>query len=84
MLISVSHSMAIMSLQTHIIHWRKLKKIHRKMFSQTNYMKQDSTKNIWPWRKLFVFLNTCVLCNSDAIQNINIKARVKNIIPSLF
>ena len=37
--------MAIMSFQTHIIHWRKLKKTHGKIFSQTNYMKQDSTKN---------------------------------------
>ena len=44
-LISVSHSMAIMSLKTHIIQWRKLKKNHRKMFSQTNYREQDSTKN---------------------------------------
>ena len=34
-LISVPHSMTIMSLQTHI-RWRKLKKICRKMFSQTN------------------------------------------------
>ena len=37
--------MAIMSLQTHIIHWRKLKKSHKKMFSQSNYMKKDSGKN---------------------------------------
>ena len=40
-----SHSMTIMSLQTHIIHWRKLEKTHREMFSQTNYMEEYSTKN---------------------------------------
>ena len=48
MLISVSYSMAILSLQTNTIHWRKLKKSkkkNKKMFSQTNYMEQDSTKN---------------------------------------
>ena len=45
MLISIPHVMAIMSLQTHIIHWRKLKKTARKMLSQTNYTEQDSTKN---------------------------------------
>ena len=45
MLISVSHSMAMLSLQTHIIHWRKLKKVCGKMYSQTNYMGQDSAKN---------------------------------------
>ena len=37
--------MAIMSLQTHIIHWRKLEKTHREMFSRTNYMEEDCTKN---------------------------------------
>ena len=43
MLIIVTHNIAIMLLQTHIIHWKKL--IHRKMFSETNYMEQDFTKN---------------------------------------
>ena len=37
--------MTIMSLQTHIIHWRELDKTHGEMFSQTNYMEEDSTKN---------------------------------------
>ena len=37
--------MAVMSLQTHIIHWRKLEKTYREMFSQTNYVEKDSTKN---------------------------------------
>ena len=50
-LISVSHSMAIMSLKTHIIQWRKLKKNHRKMFSQTNYREHDSTKKSYDFGK---------------------------------
>ena len=37
MLISVSHSLAILLLQTHISH--------REMYSQTNYIEQDCTKN---------------------------------------
>ena len=37
--------MAKMSLQSRIIHWRKLEKTHRELFSQTNYMEEDSTKN---------------------------------------
>ena len=45
MLISVSHSMAIMLLQTHIIHWRILKNTHRKMFSLTTYIEQNSRNN---------------------------------------
>ena len=40
-----SHSMAIMSLQIHIIHWIKLEKSHREMFPQTKCMEEDSTKN---------------------------------------
>ena len=54
------------------------------MYSQTNCMKQDSTKTIWLWRKLIVFLNTGFLWKNYAIHNINIKARAKNIILSLF
>ena len=46
MLISVSHSMAIMSLQNPYHSLEKIKKkTDRKMFPQTNYMEQDSTKN---------------------------------------
>ena len=30
---------------THIIYWKKIKKTLRKMFSETNYMEQDSSKN---------------------------------------
>ena len=67
MLISVSHSMDIMLLQTHIIHWRKLKKTHRKMFSQTTYIEQNSTNN-----------------HLALAKTNRVKARVKNIIPSLF
>ena len=40
MLIIVTHNMAI----THIIHWEK-NKTRRKIFSETNYMVQDSSKN---------------------------------------
>ena len=41
-----SHNMAIMSLQIHIIHSRKLEKTHRETFPQTNYIEEDSTKII--------------------------------------
>ena len=44
MVISVLDSMAIMLLQTHIIHWRKLKNTDWKIYSQTNYREQDSSK----------------------------------------
>ena len=52
------------------------------MFPQTNYMKQHSTKNHLALAK--AILNSCFLCKNYAIHNINISARVKNIIPSLF
>ena len=39
--------MTIMSLQTHIIHWRELEKTHREMFSATNYMEEDSIKKLF-------------------------------------
>ena len=54
------------------------------MFSQTNYMEQDSTKDHQSFGKPIVFLNARLLCKDYAIHNINIKAPVKNIIPSLF
>ena len=41
MLIIVTHNMAI----THIIHWKETKKFPRKMFSEANFMEQDSSKN---------------------------------------
>ena len=34
-----------MPLQTDIIHWKKIKETHRKMFSGTNYMEQDLQKS---------------------------------------
>ena len=40
MLISVTQKMVI----THIIHWKN-KKTLRKMFLETNFMEQDSSKN---------------------------------------
>ena len=44
--------MAIMWLQTHIIHWRKLGKFHREMFSKTNYMKEDSRVSTQFFKKI--------------------------------
>ena len=41
MLIIVTHNIAI----THIVHLEKNKKILRKMFSEINFMEQDSSKN---------------------------------------
>ena len=76
MLISVSHSMAIM-LQTHIIHWRKLKKIIEKCFPKLIIWNKILQKIIWLRQKVIVFLNTRFLCKNYAICNVNIQARVK-------
>ena len=54
------------------------------MFSQTNYMKQDSTKNHLTFEKTNLVSKYTHSLLKYAIHNINIKARVKNIIPSLF
>ena len=35
---------------THIIYWKKIKKTLRKMFSETSYMEQDSSKNRLEYR----------------------------------
>ena len=43
------------------------------MFSEINYMEQD-----------YMFLNICFLYKNYAVHNINIEARVRNIIPSLY
>ena len=48
------------------------------MFSETNYMEQDSSKNCLASLKLIVFLN---ICSSYYEYK---KARVRNIIPSLY
>ena len=53
------------------------------MFFQKNYLEQGSTKTYLDLAKT-VFLNTHFLWNNSAIHNINIKARVKYVIPSLF
>ena len=55
------------------------------MFSEINYMEQDSTKNRLALVKTNrVFLNICFLYKNYAAHNINIKARVRIIIPSLY
>ena len=43
------------------------------MFSEINYMEQD-----------YMFLNRCFLYKNYAVHNINIKARVRNTIQSLY
>ena len=81
--------MAIMSLQTHIIHWRKLEKTHREMFSRTNYMEEDCTKIHVALTK--ILQNFPALAKANHISKYtlfvlfitNIKAGVKNS-PSLF
>ena len=80
MLIIVTHSMAI----THIIHWKKVKKSLRKMFSKTNFMEQDSSKNrlalVKTSRVSKHMFSAQKLCCSYAEYK---KARVRNIVPSL-
>ena len=44
-------SRTVISLQIHIIAWRNFENIHRKMFFQTNHIKQDSTKNYLAFAK---------------------------------
>ena len=79
MLIIVTHNMAI----THIIHWKKVKKTLRKMFSKTNFMEQDSSKN-----RLALVKTNCVskhmlsakkICRSYYEYK---KAPIRTIIPS--
>ena len=41
------------------------------MFSETNYMEQDSSKNCLASVKLIVFLNICFPCKSYAVHTIN-------------
>ena len=81
MLIIVTHNMAI----THIIHWKKVKKTLRKMFSKTNFMEQDSSKNrlalVKTNRVSKYMLSVQKLCCSYYEYK---KARVRNIIPSLY
>ena len=84
MLIIVTHKMAIMSLQTHIIHWKKLKKLIAKCFPKLIIWNKILQKIVWLWWKLIVFLNTHFLCKNYAVHNINIKARIRIIIPSLY
>ena len=81
MLIIATHSMAV----THIIHWKKVKKTLRKMFSETNFMEQDSSKNrlalVKTNRVSKYMLSAQKLCCSYYEYK---KARVRNIVPSLY
>ena len=61
-----------------------LKKAHRKMFSQTNHMKQDYIKNHLTLAKTNCVSNCTLFCAKIMLFITNkLKARVKNI-PSLF
>ena len=81
MLIIATHNMAV----THIIHWKKVKKTLRKMFSETNFMEQDSSKNrlalVKTNRVSKYMLSVQKLCCSYYEYK---KARVRNIVPSLY
>ena len=81
MLIIVTHNMAIMSLQTHIIHWKKFKKFIAKCFPKLIIWNKILQKIVWLWWKLIVFLNICFIFKNYAVHNINI---VRIIIPSLY
>ena len=81
MLIIATHNMAV----THIIHWKKVKKTLRKMFSETNFMEQDSSKSrlalVKTNRVSKYMLSAQKLCCSYYEYK---KARVRNIVPSLY
>ena len=81
MLIIVTYNMAI----THIIHWKKNLKTLRKMFSATNFMEQDSSKNSLALLKTNriskYMLSAQKLCWSYYEYK---KARVRNFVPSLY
>ena len=81
MLIIVTHNMAI----THIIHWKTIKKTLQKMFSENNFMEQDSSKNrlalVKTNRVSKYMLSAQKLCCSYYEYK---KARVRNIVPSLY
>ena len=47
-------------------------------------MEQNSTKNLAGLVKTNRVSNTCFLCRNYVVLKINIKARVRNITPSLF
>ena len=47
------------------------------MFSETNYMEQDSKKDCLALVKTIVFLNMYFPCKTYAVHNKNIKAQVR-------
>ena len=80
MLITVTHNMAI----THI-HCKKIKKTLWKMFSETNYMEQKSSKNCLALVKTNhvskFMLSVQKLCCSYYEYK---KGQVRNTVPSLY
>ena len=81
MLISVSHSMATLSLQTHIIHWR----MSKKLIGKCNYMEQDSTKNHLVLAKTGrVSKYTLSVLKVCYLQHKYNDSSKKNVIPSYF
>ena len=62
------------------LHWRNLKKLIENCFPKLIMWNTILQKIIWFWQKLSMFLNT----RNYPFHNMSIKARVKNIIPSLF
>ena len=51
----------------------KSEKTLRKMFSETNYMEQDSSKSCLASVKLIVYLNICFPCKNYVVHTMNIK-----------
>ena len=81
LLIIVTHNMDI----THIIHRKKNKKTLWKMFSGTNFMEQDYSKNHLALVKTnrvskYVIFVQKLCCSNYEYK----KARVRNIVPSLY
>ena len=54
------------------------------MFSETNYMEQDSIKNRLAWVKINRVSKYTISMPNYAVHNINIKARIRIIVPSLY
>ena len=68
MLIIVTHNMVI----THIIHWKKIKKL-RKIFCETNFIEKGSSKNRLALVKTSHFSKYMLLRRNYAVHTMNIK-----------
>ena len=76
--------MAIISLYKPMSFIGKNFKIYCKMFSETNYMEQDSTENRLAWVKINRFSKYTISMPNYAVHNINMNARITIIVPSLY